>query len=308
MHSLTQCTFDGFEMAAVHSYRVVGAAPHVGSWRAQRRLAVVRTMLTAGGAEAQGGAAAGLKVVFLPDSPGIPPTYLFPGLAEAFPAATFAFPETQQAAAVELADADAAMGQLTPATLAAAGGAPRLRLLQSPQAAPPKGFYYEALARHPCAVSNMRGVFSDQLPLHVLAMVLSINRNFYGYRDQQRAHVFEQLADNPPLDATATAVVVGVGAAGLEVARLLKQVFGMRVLGVDSGRAQPSEWLDELVGQAELDATLALGEVVVVTVPHTPETEGLFDAAKFARMRPGLALGRKLIFTRPVYLLYRIIK
>ena len=226
-----------------------------------------------------------MKVVFLPDSPGENPRYLFPALDKAFPTALFVFPATADEAAAELRDADVAMGQLRPDTLAKSGGAPRLKLLQSPQAAPPAGFYYDELARHPCRVSNMRGTFNDQLPLHVVTMMLTLNRNFHIYRDQQAARVYQQVPDNAPLDSSSTAVIVGVGAAGMEVARLCKQVFGMRVVGVDSGRAQAGEWLDSLHGQEELDDVLGQGDVVVVTVPHTPETHGLFNVSKFDLMK-----------------------
>ena len=227
-----------------------------------------------------------LKVVFLPDSPGEDPRYLFPSLTDAFPSASFVFPATAEEAAAELRDAHAAMGQLPPDMLEASGGAPQLRLLQSPQAAPPAGYYYEALARHQCSISNMRGTFNDQLPLHILTMLLTLNRNFHLYRDQQREHVYQQVPDNAPLDEKSTALVVGVGAAGMEAARLCKQVFGMRVVGVDSGRASSSEWLDSLHMSDELDALLGEADAVIVTIPHTPETEGLFDASKFAQMKP----------------------
>ena len=54
---------------------------------------------------------------------------------------------------------------------------------------------------------------------------------------------------------------------------------------MDSGRATTSEWLDELYIQDDLDGALPRGDVVVVAIPHTPETEGLFDASKFALMK-----------------------
>ena len=44
-------------------------------------------------------ASVALKVVFLPDSPGEDPRYLFPSLTDAFPAASFVFPATAEEAA-----------------------------------------------------------------------------------------------------------------------------------------------------------------------------------------------------------------
>jgi phosphoglycerate dehydrogenase-like enzyme len=46
-------------------------------------------------------------------------------------------------------------------------------------------------------------------------------------------------------------------------------------------RIHPPEHLDSLLPTADL---------VVLTVPHTPHTEGLMDAARLARMKPGSCL------------------
>ena len=43
--------------------------------------------------------------------------------------------------------------------------------------------------------------------------------------------------------------------------------------------------MDELHPPGQLDAVLGSGDFVVLTIPHTPETEGLFDAARFRLMK-----------------------
>jgi phosphoglycerate dehydrogenase-like enzyme len=81
-----------------------------------------------------------------------------------------------------------------------------------------------------------------------------------------------------------TVIVVGVGAIGLEIARLA-DAFGMRVLGVKRQiedlphveSVHPPEELDELVGEAD---------AVVVTLPLTEETRGLVGRRTIERMRP----------------------
>jgi phosphoglycerate dehydrogenase-like enzyme len=81
-----------------------------------------------------------------------------------------------------------------------------------------------------------------------------------------------------------TVVVVGVGAIGLEIARLA-DAFGMRVIGVKRhveplphvDLVHPPEKLDELVGDAD---------AVVVTLPLTDETRGLVSRRTLERMRP----------------------
>src|SRR2546423_1910225 len=82
----------------------------------------------------------------------------------------------------------------------------------------------------------------------------------------------------------ATALIVGVGEIGAEAARLCAQ-FGMHVLGVDARRESAPEGVAELHRPDALDRLLPQADFVILTIPHTPETEGLFDARKFGLMK-----------------------
>src|SRR6202011_6390506 len=82
----------------------------------------------------------------------------------------------------------------------------------------------------------------------------------------------------------ATALVVGVGGIGSEVARLAS-AFGMRVIGVDERRREAPPGVAELHRGDELDALLPTADFVILTVPHTPETEGFMNRARFQEMK-----------------------
>jgi phosphoglycerate dehydrogenase-like enzyme len=171
--------------------------------------------------------------------------------------------------------ADAAYGVL-PAELLAV--ATKLRWLQAPQAGPPPGFYYPELVAHPLVVTNMRATYTDHVAEHTLALVLSLTRGLPRYiQDQSRAEW------NPDWDPTsvvplseATALVIGVGAVGAEIGRLLA-AFGTQVVGIDPHRAQAPGFTTVHPLDA-LDAQLPDADLVILTVPHTPATEGLVDA------------------------------
>eukprot|EP01050_Picozoa_sp_SAG11_P013957 SAG11_NODE_1671_length_4486_cov_1.735127_4_plen_185_part_00 len=55
--------------------------------------------------------------------------------------------------------------------------------------------------------------------------------------------------------------------------------------GAQARRSEPHPSLDELHPAEALDALLARADFVLLTIPHTPQTEGLFDASKFAQMQ-----------------------
>jgi phosphoglycerate dehydrogenase-like enzyme len=186
-------------------------------------------------------------------------------------------------AAREIAIAEAAFGTVSPALLRRAG---RLRWLQAPQAAPPAGYYTRELIDHPVVVTNFREIYNDHIGAHIMAFVLAFARGLHHYLPLQLRCEWKPA----PLDTgvvhlpEATALVVGVGGIGGETARLAA-AFGMRVIGVDARRHDAPPGVLKLAGPDELDGLLPEADFVVLTVPHTPDTEGLMHRARFRRMR-----------------------
>ena len=187
--------------------------------------------------------------------------------------------------AAALAGADAAFGTLAPELLAAAG---RLRWLQAPAANPPAGYFSPELVQHPVQVTNLAGIYDDHIGTHVMACVLALARRLDVYAAQQARHEWRRSGGEADVLhlPEATALVVGVGGIGARVAQLCA-AFGMRVLGVDARRTEAPPGVAELRGPEALDELLARADVVVNAVPHTPATVGLFDADRFAVVRPG---------------------
>src|SRR5690349_11540828 len=192
-------------------------------------------------------------------------------------------PETMEGAEQAIAMADAAYGTIPPALLARAE---KLRWLQAPQAAPPAGYYYRELIAHPVAITNFREIYNDHIGAHVMAFVLAFARGLHHYIPQQVRRQWSKL----PRDTgvihlpEATALVVGVGGIGSEVARLAA-AFGMRVIGVDERRRDTPPGVAELHRGDELDALLPQADFVILTVPHTPETEGFMNRGRFQEMK-----------------------
>src|SRR6185503_16077885 len=163
----------------------------------------------------------------------------------------------------------------------------RLRWLQAPQAAPPAGYYTPALIAHPAAVTNFREIYNDLIGAHIMAFVLAFARGFHHYlpRQLQRDWRPERGEDSGVVHLPdATALVVGVGGIGSEAARLM-EAFGMHVTGVDARRRDAPPGVRKLDGPDALDALLPLADFVILTVPHTPETEGFMHRRRFSRMK-----------------------
>lgn len=192
-------------------------------------------------------------------------------------------PETEEEAKRELPHADAVYGWIPPDLLPLAG---KVRWLQAKRAGPQAGFYYEGLIEHPLVATNIRGIFDDHIAQHIMMFVLALARGLPYYMDAQRERRWDKDARRHGyIDlAQATALIAGVGGIGHETARICHE-FGMRVIGVDQ-RWEYDTPNVERHGPEELDALLPQADFVIVTLPHTPETEGMWTRERFQRMKP----------------------
>lgn len=135
-------------------------------------------------------------------------------------------------------------------------------------------------------ITNARGVFSQPVAEYVVMMALAVTRRLPQLLELQHERTWQPL-EGRELSAL-TVGVVGLGSLGREVARSLA-ALGSRVVGTRR-RPEMAEAVAgvEIIGGPEaLPALLAASDIVVLTVPLTPETTGLVGADELAAMRPG---------------------
>jgi len=206
-------------------------------------------------------------------------------LAAALPELSVVVAEDGTEAVRAVGLAEAVFGTIPPALLREAS---RLRWIQAPQAAPPAGWYYPELIAHPAVVTNFREIYNDHIGAHIMAFILAFARGLHQYLPQQLRRQWQPSPHDSGVIhlPEATALMVGVGGIGAEAARLAA-AFGMRVIGVDARRREAPPGVAELHGQEALDSLLPSADFVVLTVPHTPATEGFMNRARFRLMKPG---------------------
>jgi phosphoglycerate dehydrogenase-like enzyme len=135
-------------------------------------------------------------------------------------------------------------------------------------------------------VTNFREIYNDHIGAHIMAFVLAFARGLHHYLPRQLQRTWQPEPQDTGVIhlPEATALIVGVGGIGAEAARLAA-AFGMRVIGVDARRREAPAGVTELHEPAALDALLPRADFVILTVPHTPETEGFMNRARFQRMK-----------------------
>jgi len=133
-------------------------------------------------------------------------------------------------------------------------------------------------------VTNAGGVMDDAVAEFALALILAMAKKIPTVVRNQAAASWQHQVTETIHDKTA--LVVGAGAIGTAVGRLLANV-GMEVDAVASVyRSSTGSPFGKIYASAELHAVVGAYDYVILTVPLTPQTRQMVDATLLARMRP----------------------
>jgi phosphoglycerate dehydrogenase-like enzyme len=189
----------------------------------------------------------------------------------------------------DVRDADALIGWELPAHLLEA--ATRLRWMHAGGAGVER-YELAQIAARGVMLTNSSGVSAPNMAEHVLGMMIALTRRFpqlivaqtrREWRDETTHREVGELQGQ-------TVLIAGIGEIGREVAQRAV-AFGMRVHGLRRrAEASPPAGFDRVFAIADLHMALADADHVVVTLPNTPRSRGLFDTAAFAAMKPGAVI------------------
>lgn len=136
-------------------------------------------------------------------------------------------------------------------------------------------------------VTSASGVLSDQVAEHTLGLVIATQRNFVTFWEAKKRKEFIR---RPTRDVTHSTVgIVGFGGVGRRMAEVFAPLAG-RIVAVDLFPVDKPACVDQLWPPEQLDALLAASDVVILCLPLTPQTTGLFNAETIAKMKPGAVL------------------
>jgi len=181
-------------------------------------------------------------------------------------------------------------------------------------------FDHPALQQMDFILTNASGVHAVPISEHIIALLLAFARDLPRALHAQTQHVWisNQFQRYSLKDAQAeagryrsehdlfeladkTLLLLGVGGIGARTVRLAA-ALDMRVIGVRRDPGQMMAGVAQMVGPDQLLAVLPEADFVVITIPLTPETRGLFDRRAFAAMRANaylINIGRGEIVVEP---------
>jgi phosphoglycerate dehydrogenase-like enzyme len=146
-----------------------------------------------------------------------------------------------------------------------------------------------AVVESDVVVSNSRGVHSDAIAEHAIALVLAVRRRLHTASVRQGQRVWAQVelsaARTAPLAET-TLLVVGLGTIGARIAALASGL-GMRVIGVRKRPDLPvPPGVSVVLPGEQLREGLAEADAIVLAIPRTHDNRVLLGEPEFAMMKP----------------------
>ncbi|WP_210471621.1 D-2-hydroxyacid dehydrogenase [Sporosarcina sp. 6E9] len=138
------------------------------------------------------------------------------------------------------------------------------------------------IAKRNILITNVRGIHKTPMAESVLAHMLALKRSIPEIYAIQETKKWANKFNSTELKGS-TALILGPGAIGSEIGRLL-QAFGVKTIGCNrTGRSVDS--MDEIITFNDLLNKLPVADFVISVLPSTPETKGLLTTEHLEAMK-----------------------
>jgi phosphoglycerate dehydrogenase-like enzyme len=133
-------------------------------------------------------------------------------------------------------------------------------------------------------VSSASGLFAPQVAEQTFALMMGLLRRVRLFTEATRKRDFTR---QPTDDLRGKTVgIVGLGGNGRMIARMLAP-WDVRLIATDYYPENRPAEVSELLPADQLDTLLAQSDIVILALPLNESTEGLFDAERIKKMKPG---------------------
>lgn len=133
-------------------------------------------------------------------------------------------------------------------------------------------------------LTNSSGVYGRAIAEHVLAMILSFNRNLQEYTLLKQEKRWSNILKVRDFYGS-TVGIIGFGDIGNEVA-IRAKALGARVLVVKRRPSEMPDYIDELYLTEDIDIVLIKSDYIVLALPATVKTRGIISRERLGIMKP----------------------
>ena len=158
---------------------------------------------------------------------------------------------------------------------------PALRWLCTPSAGVNQFSGPDAFASPDAVLTNSSGAYGVTISEHIVMLALEMLRRQMDYSAIVRHREWKR--DLPVRSIKGSRItLLGTGDIGQETAVKLRAFGPACLLGVNRSRNNPRGLFDRVIQQSRLDEALPETEMLVISLPGTPETYHMLDARRLA--------------------------
>lgn len=137
-------------------------------------------------------------------------------------------------------------------------------------------------------LTSASGAFGCVISEYIVSGILALYKNLFSYRAQMKSGGWNLIEGDDTLEGKRI-LILGTGNIGQETAKKLK-CFGSYTVGICR---KSNNWqlpFDEIYTTESIDAQLPSADMVIIALPGTTETAGMFDAERIKKMKASAIL------------------
>lgn len=132
-------------------------------------------------------------------------------------------------------------------------------------------------------LTNASGAYGCVISEYIVSGILALVKNLFPYRAQMQDGGWSKMEGEDTIEGKRV-LILGTGNIGEETAKKLK-CFGCETVGICRTPGKKVPFFDEMFTIDSLDEQLPCADMVIIALPGTAETTGMFDADRINRMK-----------------------
>ncbi len=137
-------------------------------------------------------------------------------------------------------------------------------------------------------LTSASGAYGCVISEYIISGILALTKNLFSYRVQMKNGGWNKIEGDDTLEGKRV-LVLGTGNIGQETAKKLK-CFGCYTVGICRVPGNRSMYFDEIYTIDSVDTQLQCADIVIIALPGTTETAGMFDAERIRKMKANAIL------------------
>ncbi|MEO7650555.1 MAG: NAD(P)-dependent oxidoreductase, partial [Bryobacteraceae bacterium] len=183
----------------------------------------------------------------------------------------------------QVGDADAILGTISPELFRAAKHLKWVHIFS----AGVETYRFPEFINSDVMLTNGKIIQGPEIADHAFSLLLALTRSLNKIIPNMPKEEWRNTTYKAIELRGKTAVIIGVGGIGTQIAQRAA-AFGMTVIGVDPKEMPLNQYVSRVVPPDRLDSVLPLADVVFVSAPHTPQSEGMVGPKQFDLMKKGV--------------------